>query len=144
MSEHPIVHIEFSADDREAAGQFYSELFGWKVSQIPDSLDLAFGRAARQHDPTDGTPRKPYELIDAFPDEKDDPLHQCQGYVRGHGPFYEFLVLFIRLLKQLDGKTVCPRLRFCRQPVESLEQSSAIIRRDAVLKIRIHLLGNGG
>ena len=36
MSEHPIVHVEFSAQDRQAAGKFYSELFGWKVQQIPE------------------------------------------------------------------------------------------------------------
>jgi predicted enzyme related to lactoylglutathione lyase len=35
MSNHPIVHIEFSSTDREAAAKFYSELFGWKVEQIP-------------------------------------------------------------------------------------------------------------
>ncbi len=36
MSEHHIVHVEFSAEDREAAGKFYSELFGWEVEQIPE------------------------------------------------------------------------------------------------------------
>ncbi len=36
MSEHNIVHVEFSAEDREAAGKFYSQLFGWEVEQIPE------------------------------------------------------------------------------------------------------------
>jgi predicted enzyme related to lactoylglutathione lyase len=36
MSQHPIVHVEFSAQDREAAGAFYAELFGWQVQQIPE------------------------------------------------------------------------------------------------------------
>jgi predicted enzyme related to lactoylglutathione lyase len=36
MSDHQIVHIEFSAQDLEAAGKFYSELFGWKIQQIPE------------------------------------------------------------------------------------------------------------
>ena len=36
MSTHPIVHIEFSAKDREDTAKFYSELFGWKVRQIPE------------------------------------------------------------------------------------------------------------
>lgn len=36
MSEHPIIHVEFSAQDRQAAGKFYNELFGWKVQQIPE------------------------------------------------------------------------------------------------------------
>jgi predicted enzyme related to lactoylglutathione lyase len=36
MSNHSIVHIEISAQDREAAGKFYSELFGWNVQQMPE------------------------------------------------------------------------------------------------------------
>jgi predicted enzyme related to lactoylglutathione lyase len=36
MAKHPIVHIEFSAQDREQAGKFYSDVFGWKVQQIPE------------------------------------------------------------------------------------------------------------
>lgn len=36
MSKHPIVHVEFSANDREAAGKFYRDVFGWEVQQIPD------------------------------------------------------------------------------------------------------------
>ena len=36
MSNHPIVHIEFSAVNREVLGKFYADLFGWHVEQIPD------------------------------------------------------------------------------------------------------------
>jgi predicted enzyme related to lactoylglutathione lyase len=36
MSSHPFVHIEISSNDREASGRFYSELFGWKVEQMPE------------------------------------------------------------------------------------------------------------
>ena len=36
MSKHPIVHIEFSAENLESAGQFYTDLFGWKITQMPD------------------------------------------------------------------------------------------------------------
>jgi predicted enzyme related to lactoylglutathione lyase len=36
MSEHHVVHVEFSALDREATGKFYSDLFGWKVEQLPE------------------------------------------------------------------------------------------------------------
>ncbi len=36
MSKHTIIHVEFSTSDREASGKFYSELFGWKVQQIPE------------------------------------------------------------------------------------------------------------
>lgn len=34
------MHIEFSAQDREAAGKFYHDLFGWKISQLPE-MDYA-------------------------------------------------------------------------------------------------------
>jgi hypothetical protein len=36
MSAHPVVHVEFSALDREAAGKFYADLFGWEVLQMPE------------------------------------------------------------------------------------------------------------
>src|SRR4030066_907757 len=36
MSKHPIVHIEISAKDREAASKFYADLFGWEVEQMPE------------------------------------------------------------------------------------------------------------
>jgi predicted enzyme related to lactoylglutathione lyase len=36
MSPHPIVHIEIAAKDREAAGKFYSDIFGWKIQQLPE------------------------------------------------------------------------------------------------------------
>ncbi len=36
MSKHAIVHIEFSAKDREAAGLFYNSVFGWKIQQMPE------------------------------------------------------------------------------------------------------------
>jgi predicted enzyme related to lactoylglutathione lyase len=36
MSEHHVVHVEFSAEDRETAAKFYIDLFGWKFEQIPE------------------------------------------------------------------------------------------------------------
>jgi predicted enzyme related to lactoylglutathione lyase len=36
MSKHPIVHIEFSANDPEQAGKFYGDLFGWEIQQMPE------------------------------------------------------------------------------------------------------------
>jgi predicted enzyme related to lactoylglutathione lyase len=36
MSKHPIVHIEFSTKDRVASGKFYTDLFGWKIEQMPE------------------------------------------------------------------------------------------------------------
>lgn len=36
MSTHPIVHIEISAQNLEAAVHFYAELFGWKIDPMPE------------------------------------------------------------------------------------------------------------
>lgn len=36
MYQHPIVHIEFSAKDREAAAQFYNQVFGWEIQHMPE------------------------------------------------------------------------------------------------------------
>ena len=36
MHKHPIVHIEISANDREAAAQFYHEIFGWEIQHMPE------------------------------------------------------------------------------------------------------------
>jgi predicted enzyme related to lactoylglutathione lyase len=35
MSSHAVVHIEIPARSPEAASKFYAELFGWKVTGIP-------------------------------------------------------------------------------------------------------------
>jgi predicted enzyme related to lactoylglutathione lyase len=36
MSPHPIVHVEFSTNDNEASGKFYSALFGWEIQHFPE------------------------------------------------------------------------------------------------------------
>jgi predicted enzyme related to lactoylglutathione lyase len=36
MFKHPIVHIEFSANDREKATQFFQETFGWEIQHMPE------------------------------------------------------------------------------------------------------------
>ncbi len=35
MSDHPIVHIEFSAINTEETARFYSNVFGWQTQQMP-------------------------------------------------------------------------------------------------------------
>jgi uncharacterized protein len=42
MPDHPIVHIEFSASDLNAAAKFYSDLFGWKTEQMPEMNYASF------------------------------------------------------------------------------------------------------
>ena len=36
MSKHSIVHVDFPAHNIEAAGQFYSDLFGWRTQSFPE------------------------------------------------------------------------------------------------------------
>jgi predicted enzyme related to lactoylglutathione lyase len=36
MSEHPIVHIEFSSRDRGESIQFFGKVFGWKTQDMPE------------------------------------------------------------------------------------------------------------
>ena len=37
MAKHPIVHLELSAKEPKAAGEFYKKLFGWKI-EVDDKL----------------------------------------------------------------------------------------------------------
>ncbi len=36
MSDHKIVHIELSANDRKALSKFYTDVFGWQMQHIDD------------------------------------------------------------------------------------------------------------
>ncbi len=36
MSKRNVVHIEIPAANLEGAGKFYSDLFGWKISHMPE------------------------------------------------------------------------------------------------------------
>ena len=42
MSSHPIVQVEFSAKDLEAAAKFYAALFGWKTESMPEMNYVTF------------------------------------------------------------------------------------------------------
>ncbi len=42
MSKHPIVYIEFSAHDSGAAAKFYADLFGWKITPMPEMNYFTF------------------------------------------------------------------------------------------------------
>lgn len=39
---HPIVHVEFSADDPQAAGKFYREVFDWQIHDHPEMNYVAY------------------------------------------------------------------------------------------------------
>ncbi len=36
MAQHSIVHIEIPAENQTATGQFYGDLFGWKIQAYPE------------------------------------------------------------------------------------------------------------
>ena len=36
MSKHPVVHVDISANDLQAASKFYQELFDWNIHHIPE------------------------------------------------------------------------------------------------------------
>jgi uncharacterized protein len=42
MAKHPIVHIEFSAQDPDEAAKFYGELFGWEMQHMPEMNYVTF------------------------------------------------------------------------------------------------------
>jgi predicted enzyme related to lactoylglutathione lyase len=42
MSNHPIVHIEFSANAPQTAAKFYADLFGWKTEHLPEMNYVTF------------------------------------------------------------------------------------------------------
>ena len=37
MSKRNIVHVEFSSRNFDESGKFYSELFGWKITPMPEA-----------------------------------------------------------------------------------------------------------
>lgn len=36
MANHPIIHVDFSAENLAGAAQFYKELFGWQITAYPE------------------------------------------------------------------------------------------------------------
>lgn len=36
MSKHPIVHVEFSAEDRKKSASFYQTVFGWEMQHMDE------------------------------------------------------------------------------------------------------------
>jgi len=42
MSQHTLIHLEFSAKDPEEAGKFYAHLFGWEVETLEEMNYVTF------------------------------------------------------------------------------------------------------
>lgn len=39
---HPVVHVELSANDLQAASHFYREIFGWQMQEFPEMNYVSF------------------------------------------------------------------------------------------------------
>jgi uncharacterized protein len=82
MSQHPIVHIEISAQDREAAGKFYSDVFGWKVQHLPEMNYATFeaeGGPGGGLNPVENNPFGPV-IIYINTDDLDASLQRIQDF----------------------------------------------------------------
>ncbi len=66
MANHPIVHIEFSASDLQAAAKFYADLFGWKTEYVPQMNYVTFEAPPGPgggFNPVDGQMTKPGDVF---------------------------------------------------------------------------------
>lgn len=45
MPEHPIVHVDFPAEDRARAATFYGDVFGWQSQDFPEMSYTVFQAA---------------------------------------------------------------------------------------------------
>ncbi|MEX1247918.1 MAG: VOC family protein [Anaerolineales bacterium] len=68
MSKHAIVHIEIPSKNLKKNSQFYHDLFGWKISEVPDFNYAMFdpGEDARPgggFPPVDGNLNKTDRLL---------------------------------------------------------------------------------
>ncbi len=92
MSQHPIVHIEFSSKDCEASGKFYHDLFGWEVQQIPEMNYATFmtgnGSPGGGFNPVDAAYPAGTVMVYVQTDDIDDSLQKVE---------------------ELGGKIVAPR-----------------------------------
>jgi len=91
MSKHPIVHIEFSADDPNSAGNFYSKLFGWEIQQMPEMNYAMF-------DPGEGVGGG------LNPVQEDYPAGTVIVYVGT-----DDIEAMLKRVAELGGKTVVPK-----------------------------------
>jgi uncharacterized protein len=93
MSKHPIVHIELSSKDRERDAQFYHELFGWEIQQIPDMNYATF--ATGKDEPGGGF----------NPINEDNPAGTVMIYINT-----DDMDESLRKVQALGGKIVQPRM----------------------------------
>ena len=66
MGVHTFVHIEISAEDLQAAADFYSQVFGWKVEHMPEMNYITFdegGGLGGGFNPTENEGNEPGDVI---------------------------------------------------------------------------------
>jgi predicted enzyme related to lactoylglutathione lyase len=91
MSKRNIVHVEIPALNVEAAGQFYVDLFGWKISPMPE-MNYTMWEAA------DGTGG-------GFPEvSADNPAGQVLVYIDS-----DDIDADLKKVEKLGGKVVHPK-----------------------------------
>ena len=91
MSKRHVVHVEIPVVNQEAARKFYGELFGWKITAIPD-MDYTMWEAA------DGSGG-------GFPTVSDEnPAGQVTVYIDS-----DDIEADLKKVEKLGGKVVHPK-----------------------------------
>ena len=92
MSKRNIVHVEIPAANVEAAGKFYADLFGWKISPMPEMNYTMFEAG-------DG------DEYGGFPQVSDDnPAGQVLVYIHS-----DDIEADLKKVEKLGGKVLHPK-----------------------------------
>ncbi|MEW6567438.1 MAG: VOC family protein [Chloroflexota bacterium] len=92
MTPHPIVHIEFAAQDPAALARFYSGVFGWKTEAMPQMDYVTF---EAEGGPGGGFPRV---------DGKEYKAGDVLAYIRT-----DDMDATLRRIEAAGGKTLHPK-----------------------------------
>ena len=92
MSKRNIVHVEIPAANVEAAGKFYADLFGWKISPMPEMNYTMF--EAGDGDEYGGFPQV----------SEDNPAGQVLVYIHS-----DDIEADLKKVEKLGGKVLHPK-----------------------------------
>lgn len=94
MSKHPIVHVEIPSKDLKKNSKFYADLFGWKITDVPELNYALF-------DPGEGAgPGGGFPLVDGNVTRTDRVLVYVQS---------DDIEVDLKKIASLGGKTVLPK-----------------------------------
>ncbi len=96
--DHGVVHFEIVADDPEKLATFYSDLFGWKIQQVPME-GMPYWMVQTVESDEQGMPRQPGGINGGIT-KKMSPDHRPINYV-----FVESVSDYVARAQQL-GATV--------------------------------------